>query len=126
MKERWPEMKGHVHRWVLEEPAAGRGLLNVQLRLHTMAVAKEMNLIDFAGRPSWCYYFMERNHLSIRAWTSVCQKWPEDFQFKVNSFHELVRKQLVEHNMSPDNIINTDEVPLTFDILMGLSVAQKG
>jgi len=44
---------GGVHRWVLEQPPAGRGLSTVQLRLHALVLAKEMNINDFAGGPSW-------------------------------------------------------------------------
>lgn len=128
LKARWPELEERVHRWVLEQRAAGRGLSTVQLRLHAMVVAKEMNIPvnDFAGGPSWCYRFMQRNRLSIRARTTLCQKLPADFQAKVDSFREFVKKQVTEYNVSPDHIINMDEVPLTFDIPMGRSVAEKG
>lgn len=118
LKARWPELEERVHRWVLEQRAAGRGLSTVQLRLHAMVVAKEMNINDFAGGPSWCYRFMQRNRLSIRARTTLCQKLPADFQAKVDSFREFVEKQVTEYNVSLDNIINMDEVPLTFDIPM--------
>ena len=47
--------------------AAGRGLSTVQLRLHALVLAKEMNRNDFADEPSCCYRFMQRNRLSIRA-----------------------------------------------------------
>ena len=74
LKARWPELEEQVHRWVLEQCAAGRGLSTVQLRLHALVVAKEMNINDFAGEPSWCYRFMQCNRLSIRARTTVYQK----------------------------------------------------
>ena len=65
LKARWPELEERVHRWVLEQRSAGRGLSMVQLRLHALVLAKEMNINDFAGRPSWCYCFMQRNSLSV-------------------------------------------------------------
>ena len=40
----------------------------------------------------------------------VCQKLPADFQAKVDSFSEFIEKQVTEHNVSPDHIINMDEV----------------
>ena len=112
---------------MLEQYAAGRGLSTVQLRLHAMVVAKEMNtpVNDFAAGPSWCYCFMQRNRLSIRGRTTLCQKLSADFQAKVDSFSEFVEKQVTEHTSS-DHIINMDKVPLTFDIPMGRSVAEKG
>ena len=94
----------------------------VQLCLHALVLAKEMNINEFAVGPSWCYSFMQCNHLSIRAQTPVCQKLPADFQAKVDSFREFIEKQVTEHNVLPDHIINMDEVPLTFDIPMGRSV----
>ncbi len=125
LKARWPQLEERVHQWVLEQRAAGRGLSTVQLRLHAQVVAKAMNIKDFAGGPSWCFRFMQRNRLSIRARTTVSQKLPAHFQAKIDSFREFVEKQVTEHNVTPDHIINMDEVSLTFDIPMGRSVAEK-
>ena len=88
LKARLPQLEERVRAWVLEQRAAGRGLSTVQLRLHAQVVAKEMNINDFAGGPSWCYRFMQRNRLSIRARTTMSQKLPADFQAKVDSFRE--------------------------------------
>ncbi|XP_054649836.1 uncharacterized protein zgc:113149 isoform X4 [Dunckerocampus dactyliophorus] len=87
LKARWPELEERVHRWVLEQRAAGRVLSTVQLRLHALVVAKEMNINDFTGGPSWCYRFMHRNRLPIR------ETRPEDVQAKIDSFREFVEKQ---------------------------------
>jgi len=92
LKARWPELEERVHRWVLEQRAAGRGSSTVQLRLHALVLAKEMNINDFAGGPSRCYCFMQRN------------------QSTVDSFREFIEKQVTEHNVSPVHIINMDEV----------------
>ncbi|XP_072220783.1 zinc finger MYM-type protein 4-like isoform X2 [Leuresthes tenuis] len=108
LKARWPELEERVHRWVLEQHTAGRGLSTVQLRLHALALAKEMNINDFAGGPSWCYRFMQRNHLSIRARTTVCQKLPADFQAEVDSFREFHEEQ------------HEERMSRVFDEVMGL------
>ena len=94
----------------------------MQLRLHAPVLAKEKNINDCAGGPSWCYRFLQCNRLSIRARTAVSQKLPADFQAKVESFREFTEKQVTERNVSPDHIINMDEVP---PILMGRGVAEK-
>lgn len=125
LKAWWPEEE-RVRIWVLEQYAVGRGWSTVQLLLHAQVVDKEMNINDFAGGPLWCYRFMQGNRLSIRARTMMCEKLPADFQAKADSFREYVRKYVTEHNLTPDHIINMDEVPLTFDIPMGRSVAKKG
>lgn len=69
--------------------------------------------------------FMQHNHLLIRAWTT-CQKLSSDFQAKVDSFHAFIKKEVTAHNVMPDHMSNKDVVPLTFDIPMGQSVAEKG
>jgi hypothetical protein len=40
------------------------------------------------------------------------------FVEKLQSFRTFVQKQIAEHKIRNDNIINMDEVPLTFDIPM--------
>ncbi|KAJ0023466.1 hypothetical protein NQD34_003365 [Periophthalmus magnuspinnatus] len=125
LKARWPKLEEQLHKWVLEQRAAGRGLSTVHLRLQAQVIAKDMNINDFAGGPSWCYRFMHRNRLSIRARTTMSQNLPVDFQAKVNSFREFFEKQVTEHNVTPDHIINMDEVPLTLEFSMGQSVAEK-
>ncbi|XP_054649839.1 uncharacterized protein zgc:113149 isoform X7 [Dunckerocampus dactyliophorus] len=97
LKARWPELEERVHRWVLEQRAAGRVLSTVQLRLHALVVAKEMNINDFTGGPSWCYRFMHRNRLPIR------ETRPEDVQAKIDSFREFVEKQEQEDLVGGDS-----------------------
>lgn len=126
LKAWWPQLGERVCAWVLEQRAAGRGLSTVQLHLHAQVVAKEMDMNDFAGGPSWCYRFMQRNRLSIRARTTMSQKLPADFQAKVERFREFIEKHVSEHNETPDHIFTWTRFPLTFDIPMGRSVAVKG
>ena len=42
--------------------------------------------------------------------SAVCQKLQADFQAKIDSFREFVEKQVTEHNVSLDHIIDMDEV----------------
>ncbi|KAL1470208.1 hypothetical protein MTO96_040572 [Rhipicephalus appendiculatus] len=107
LKARWPELEARLRTWVLEQRAEGRGLSTVQLRLKART-------------------FMRRNCLSIRARTTLCQKLPEDFAENLEKFKAFVKKQMDESEISEDHIVNMDEIPLTFDIPMGRTVAQKG
>lgn len=125
-KARWPQLEDRLRTWILEQRAGGRGLSTVQVRLKAVTIAKDMNVVNFTGGPSWCFRFMRRNHLSIRARTTMCQKLPDDFQQKLHSFREFVLKEIQEHDVAACNIVNMDEVPLTFDIPMGRSVNEKG
>ena len=40
LKARWPEVQERVHRWVLEQRTAKRGLSTVKLRLNALVLAK--------------------------------------------------------------------------------------
>ncbi|KAL1448367.1 hypothetical protein MTO96_044086 [Rhipicephalus appendiculatus] len=126
LKARWPELEARLRTWVLEQRAQGRGLSTVQLRLKARTWVQEMGVVGFAGGPSWCFRFMRRNCLSIRARTTLCQKLPEDFAENLEKFKAFVKKQMDESEILEDHIVNMDEIPLTFDIPMGRTVAQKG
>lgn len=69
---------------------------------------------------------MRCHRLVITARTTLCQKLPDNFQQKMESFQEFVREQIRDHDVGPSHIVNMDEVPLTFDVPMGRSVADKG
>lgn len=126
LKARWPELEARLRAWVLEQRAEGRGLSTVQLRLKACTWAQEMGAVGFAGGTSWCFRFMRRNYLSIRARTTLCQKLPEDFAEKLDNFKAFVKKQVEENEIAEKHIVNMDEIPLTFDIPMGRTVAEKG
>ena len=89
-------------------------------------MASEMQIDDFIGGPSWCSRFMCRKQLSMRARTTMCQKLPDDFQQKLDSFKAFVQQESTRHSIGWDHIINMDEVPLTFDIPMSRSISEKG
>lgn len=125
-KARWPELEQRLRTWVLQQRAEGRGLNTVQLRLKAKTIATETNAVGFNGGPSWCFRFMRRNQLVMRARTTVCQKLPDDFQAQLDNFSSFVREEFEKKNISASHIVNMDEVPLTFDIPLGRSVAEKG
>ncbi|XP_019720741.1 DNA (cytosine-5)-methyltransferase 3B-like isoform X2 [Hippocampus comes] len=118
-KARWPQLEERVHRWALEQRAAGRGLSTTKLRLHALVVAKEMNVSDFAGGPSWCYRFMQRNRLFIRAQKPVGQKQPADFQGKTDSFREI--GTTMKNKMTKQVIVSPDSIPDETDGLNSLT-----
>jgi len=95
----------------------------VQLRLKVKTMAREMQIDDFIGGPSWCSRFVCRKQLSMRA---MCQRLPDNFQQKLDSFKALVHQKITRHSTGWDHIINMDEVPPTFDIPMSCSISDKG
>ncbi|TWW67222.1 hypothetical protein D4764_02G0002630, partial [Takifugu flavidus] len=50
------------------------------------AIAEEMDIEHFQGGPSWCFCFMRRLHLSIRARTTVAQRLLGDYRERVAIF----------------------------------------
>ena len=74
-------------------------------------LAKQMNVAEFVGGPSWCNRFMRRNRLSMCARTTVGQKLPDDWEEKVVNFREFVLRRKEELGIQADRVFNTDEVP---------------
>ncbi|XP_030232670.1 zinc finger protein 280C isoform X3 [Gadus morhua] len=70
-KSRWPKLEDFLEDWVNTQRADGRGVSTVQIRLKAKTVATEMKIENFSGAPSWCFRFMRRKGLSIRARTTV-------------------------------------------------------
>ena len=68
---RWPELENFLEDWVNTQRAGGRGVSTVQMRLKARAIASEMKIENFKGGPSWCFRFMQRKALSVRARTTV-------------------------------------------------------
>ncbi|KAJ0000467.1 hypothetical protein NQD34_012309 [Periophthalmus magnuspinnatus] len=129
LKARWPELEEQLHKWVLEQRTAGTGFSTAQLGVQAQVIAKEMNINGFTGGRSWCTRFMQRNSLSIRPRTTMykmSQKVSTEFQDKLHTFHEFLEKQVTEHNVTPDHIINMGEVHLSFGIPIGWDVPETG
>ena len=57
---------------------------------------------------------------------TVCQQVPPDYQEKITNFGEFTKRKRVEYSIGPDQIINMDEVPLTFDLPLTKTVNKKG
>lgn len=125
-KSRWPELEDFLEDWVNIQRTDGRGVSTVQIRLKAKTVATEMKIENFRGGPSWCFRFMRRKGLSIRARTTVCQQLPPDYQEKITNFGEFTQRKIEEYSIGPDQIINMDEVPLTFDLPLTRTVNKKG
>ena len=89
-------------------------------------MAESMDIVGFKGGPSWCYRFMKRKDLSIRSRTTLCQQLPADFEEKRMNFTNYTQGLISEHSIGPNQLINMDEVLLTFDLPLSRTVNQKG
>lgn len=122
----WPELEDRMETFVLKQRSACRGLNTVQLRLKAKAMAEEIKRDDFQGTVSWCFRFMKRKNLAIRQRTTLFQTLPEDHREKMAAFQAFVADQTKKFNLGSEQIVNMDEVPLTFDIPMNRTIDSKG
>lgn len=122
----WPDLENQLENFVMEQRSSCRAVSTVQLRLKALEMSKTMKIQNFKANPSWCYRFMKRKGLAMRQRTTLAQHLPADHIEKIASFRQFVLGQLRKHNISSDNIINMDEVPLTFDIPMNRTMDVQG
>lgn len=64
----------------------------VKIQCKAGIIAKEMNIENFEGGPTWCYRFMKQKKLSVWALyeLSVGQELPENWEEKTKHFENYV------------------------------------
>ena len=112
--------------WVISQREKSSAVTTVMIRFKAKELAKQMNVAEFVGGPSWCCRFMRRNRLSVRARTTVGQKLPDDWEEKVVNFRKFVSRRKEELGIQADRIINMDEVPMSFDAPHSRTVDSTG
>uniref|UniRef100_A0A8C7X5T2 HTH CENPB-type domain-containing protein n=1 Tax=Oryzias sinensis TaxID=183150 RepID=A0A8C7X5T2_9TELE len=100
-KARWPELEDRLVRWINDQRTAGRNVSTVTIRLKASTLADEMKIQHFHGGPSWCFRFMKRHHISIRARTTVVQQLPADYNKSCPSSASTTVKRLPKDTFSP-------------------------
>ena len=98
----------------------------MKIRLQALAMAKEINLVDFGANPSWCHSFMRRHKLSVRCTTTVGQKLPADWEDKTSAFQKYVNTLQTENQFPASKVGNMDEVPVSFDAPSSRTVDEVG
>ncbi|TWW81695.1 hypothetical protein D4764_01G0015100 [Takifugu flavidus] len=93
-KARWPELEDRVEQLVVLQRTTGRGVSTVTIRQKAKAIAEEMDMEHFQGGRPWCFRFMRRQYLSIRARTTLAQRLPVDYQEKVAIFRTYCRDKI--------------------------------
>ncbi|CAJ0600460.1 unnamed protein product [Cylicocyclus nassatus] len=123
-RPQWPELEERVKEWVLEQRAEKRKVSTISIRLEAKRLADDMGIVDFNGGSSWCYNFMRRADLSMRASTSVGQHLPTNADELVASFRSFVKAKIT--TILAKDIGNMDEVPVTFDMPRRYTVDIRG
>ncbi|GFT35279.1 HTH CENPB-type domain-containing protein [Trichonephila clavipes] len=65
-KPHWPELEAEINKWILKERDDGKAVSTVCIRMKARVIAREMNIVNFSGGPTWCYRFMKRNNLVVQ------------------------------------------------------------
>ena len=112
---KFPALERTLKEWIISQRENSRAVTTVMIRLKAKELARQMNVAEFIGGPSWCSRFMRRNRLSVRARTTVGQKLPDDWEEKIVNFHEFVSRSKEELGIQADRVFNMDEVPMSFD-----------
>ena len=116
---KFPALERTLKEWIISQRENSRAVTTVMIRLKAKELAKQMNVAEFVGGPSWCSRFMRQNRLSMRLRTTVGQKLPENWEEKV-----LRRKE--ELAIQADRVFNVDEVPMSFDAPYSRTVDTTG
>src|SRR5437867_234204 len=89
---------------------------------------------------AWFFGFTRRKGISLRKGTNRAQKIPTDYEEKIRSFHQFIRKintsKLTKNNPNgtilpiekyvQSAIANMDQTPLPFDFMGGGTYTTKG
>jgi transposase-like protein len=110
----WPELESELKQLVITTREEKRKVSTVDIRLMARKIAIERGIDGFRGGINWCYRFMKRNQLSVRAVTSVGQPLPTGWEEKVALFRDYVSKR--KENVDLSQFGNMDEVPVSFDM----------
>ena len=123
---KFPALERTLKEWIISQRENSRAVTTVMIRLKAKELAKQMNVAEFVGGPSWCSRFMRRNRLSVHSRTTVGQKLPENWEEKVTNFHQFVSRRKEELAIQADRIFNMDEVPMSFDAPYSRTVDTTG
>ena len=66
---------------------------------------------------------MKREGLSMRTKTSIAQRMPADYNDKIVKFHKFVIHAWKRTSFELGQIVNMDEVQLTFDVPLNKTVS---
>jgi len=123
-KEFWPELELRLKAWILSIRNENRGVTTTGIRLKAKELAKHLKINNFNGSKCWCFLFMKRHNLTVRATTSIGQKLPVDWKEKMAVFGEFVKN--ATNGVNHEQIGNMDEISISFDMPSGYTIDTKG
>uniref|UniRef100_K7G1K5 DDE-1 domain-containing protein n=1 Tax=Pelodiscus sinensis TaxID=13735 RepID=K7G1K5_PELSI len=107
-KAKWPKLEENLVKWVLAQRQRQRAV-----KLKARLFAAEMKINYFKGGSEITFQSMH-GHL------------PDEWEKKMDDFKYFVHKEINQLGLKPNNIINMDEVPMSFNRPTTRSVAATG
>lgn len=123
---KWPNLEQRLKTWIMEQRQSGFCVSTKLIQYQARLFASEMKIVDFTGKAKWCFNFMRREGLAMRARTKLAQKMPPVYEDKIQQFHSYVIQLRKKYDFEPSQIGNMDEVPLNFDVPSNRTVDVKG
>ena len=123
---KFPALESTLQEWIVNQRKNSHAFTTVMIRLKAKELAKQTNVADFVGGPSWCSRFMRRNRLSVHSRTTVGHKLPENWEEKVTNFRQFFSRRKEELAIQADRVFNIDEVPMSFDAPYSRTVETTG
>ena len=127
-KTSWPELEDAIFQWVMEQRQNGYVVSRNAIRIQALKWAKlnANNAVNFKATNSWCYRFMQRKSLSLRAKTKIAQKLPKELEEKITNFQRFVINLRKKYDYPLGMIGNMDETAVNFDMPSNRTVNVKG
>lgn len=122
----WPELEFQLKNWILDLRSQSISVSTIDIRQRAFSLAIENNIEGFRNSLNWIYKFMRRNDLTIRSRTTVGQRLPDNWMTIQADFLKFVNKELEEHLIMNKDIINMDEVSMSFDVPTTRTVSERG
>lgn len=122
---KWPELENELKEWILARRKQDLPVSTLEVQIKAKLLATENDIANFKGSPSWISKLLKRNSLSIRTVKTRNQKnistedqqLPDDWQQKVAHFRECVSREMSELGLTSAEVVNMDEIPMSFNIL---------
>lgn len=112
---KFPALQRTLKKQIISQRENSHAVTTVMIHLKAKELAKQINVADFVGGPSWCSRFTRRNCLYVCLRTTVGQKPLENWEEKVTNFRQFVSQRKKQLAIKADCVFNMDKVPMSFD-----------
>ncbi|KAK9407080.1 hypothetical protein NXF25_005854 [Crotalus adamanteus] len=82
---KWLDLEQRLNTWITEQRQSGLCVSTKLIQCQARMFASRMKIVGFTGKAKWCFNFMKREGLAMRA-----QKMPPVYEEKIQQFHSYV------------------------------------